>query len=130
MSCRFPTFCLSDNYRSSRFLLMSFCVIVLNASHTVTRSLEPSVTCLLGLPCTGCLQAVAAIWFTNKKVPQRFVLVFALQGSVRGHSSTLAAFLKEIPAKMRGRLLNSFCQFILIFVYYIEEMEYIHKIKK
>lgn len=30
------------------------------------RSLEPSVTCLPGLPYTICPQAVAAIWSTNK----------------------------------------------------------------
>lgn len=59
--------------RSLRFFLISFCVILLNVLSwprhtlsTVTRSLEPSVTCLPGLPYTICPQAVAAIWSTNK----------------------------------------------------------------
>lgn len=90
--------------RSFRFFLVS--LIVLNElswpQHTlsaVTRSLEPSVTCLPGLPYTVCPQAVAAIWFTNESHLKVCPNFRTLRVSTRTQLTALAAFLKKYSQK-------------------------------
>lgn len=128
--------------RSFRFFLISFGVIVLNVLFwpqltlsTVTRSLEPSVTCLPGLLHTVCPQAVAAIWFTIKshlKVCPNFCTLRVSAGT----QLNFGCLLKEILAKIRVRQIKCYswfsmnweiCQYLdffsisLLFIYYIVE---------